>query len=69
VTKRASLAKAYIEQIEKDNPPAGTTLTFADDQRSTSKEAYISLGMGQALSFWFRDKDYKYCFVGLEECP
>lgn len=68
VIRRGNLAKAYIEQIEKDNPASGATLTFEDSSLSTSREAYISLGTGKGIKFWFKDRNYKTCFSAFEKC-
>lgn len=68
VINRSNLARTYIEQIEVINPSSGTTLVFADNKLSTSKEAYIALGTGEAIKFWFKDKNYKGCFIFVESC-
>lgn len=68
VVKRANLAKAYIEQIEKDNSPPESEFVFADNKISTSQEAYIALGTGEAIKFWFKDKNYQTCFTFYENC-
>lgn len=68
VVKRSNIAKHYIQQIEKSAPPKNSFLVFGDNNFSTSKEAYISLGTGQALKFWFRDKNYVGCFTFFEDC-
>lgn len=69
VTLRSNLAKGYIAKIENANLPAGSTLVFADSQLSTADEAYIALGTGEAISFWFADKNYTTCFTAFEDCP
>lgn len=69
VIPRSNLAKVYITKIENDNPPAGSTLVFGDNKLSTSQEAYIALGTGEAIKFWFAGKNYKTCFVAFENCP
>lgn len=69
VVKRSKIAKLYIEKIETENPPAGTLLIFDDSSISTSSEAYIALGTGKALDFWFAGKNYKTCFSAFENCP
>lgn len=69
VIKRSEIAKQYIEKIESENPPTGTLLIFDDSSISTSSEAYIALGTGKALDFWFGDKNYKACFTIFENCP
>jgi len=69
VIKRSKIAKLYIEKIETENPPTGTLLTFDDSPISSSSEAYIALGTGKALDFWFGDKNYKACFTIFENCP
>ena len=69
VVMRSNLAKEYIAKIENDNPPVASTLMFDDNQLSTSQEAYIALGKGEAIGFWFAGKNYKTCFVAFENCP
>ena len=69
VIKRSKIAKQYVEKIESENPPTGTLLIFDDSSISTSSEAYIALGTGKALDFWFGDKNYKGCFTIFENCP
>lgn len=68
VIKRSKIAKLYIEKIETENPFAGTLLTFDDSSISTSSEAYFALGTGKAIDFWFRDKNYRTCFIAFENC-
>lgn len=68
VIKRSGIAKAYIESIENGNIKNGSTIIFEDNEISTSKEAYFSLGTGKALNFWFTDKEYKSCFTFYEDC-
>ena len=68
VFKRADLAKAYVEQIEKENSLPESKLVFADNKMSTSQEAYIALGTGEAIKFWFKDKNYRMCFTFFENC-
>lgn len=68
VTPRSNLARTYLKNIENNNPATGTTLVFADNDLSSSKEAYIALGTGEAIKFWFADKNYKTCFTAFEDC-
>ena len=68
VIKRSNLAKTYISQIEQKHLTVGSTIIFNDNQISTSSEAYISLGTGQAIKFWFSNKNYKTCFTAFEKC-
>lgn len=68
VVMRANLARASIEEIQAKNLSYGSKITFADNARYTSKEAYIALGTGKAIDFWFGDKDYKNCFTFQEDC-
>lgn len=68
VLKRARIAKTYIEKLDSTNLPAGSNIVFRDNAISTSEEAYISLGTGKAIDFWFKDKNYKYCFEVFENC-
>ena len=62
------MAKIYIDQIKKVNPPQEATLVFTDNKLSTSKEAYIALGTGYAIKFFFSDKNYQTCFSEFEDC-
>ncbi|OGD87077.1 hypothetical protein A2164_03145 [Candidatus Curtissbacteria bacterium RBG_13_35_7] len=68
VIKRSNLAKIYIDQIKKVNPPQEATLVFTDNKLSTSKEAYIALGTGYAIKFFFSNKNYQTCFSEFEDC-
>lgn len=68
ITTRAKISRAYLNGIGAKNPPAGSTLVFGDNAISSSYEAYISLGTGTAIKFWFKDKNYKTCFVEFESC-
>lgn len=68
VIKRSILARTYLDKINKNNIASGSMLIFSDNEISTSKEAYISLGSGKAIDFWFDDKEYKYCFTFKEKC-
>ena len=68
VTKRASLAKYHLERIEKEKVDEHTKIFFENDQLSTSEEAYVALGEGKALNFFFPDKNYSYCFSWLFDC-
>lgn len=68
VVNRSKIAKAHIRSIERLNPPGDYTIVFSDDSISSSYEAYISLGTGRALDFWFGDKNYKSCFSAFEIC-
>jgi len=68
VVSRGQLSKKYISQIEKRNLPAGSTLVFNNNPISSSLDAYYALGGGDGISFWFRDKNYKFCFTEFESC-
>mgnify|MGYP001584567993 CR=1 FL=1 len=68
VIDRSRIAQEYINQIEKVNVEQGSTIIFNDNDISTSYEAYISLGTGEALNFYFPDKNYKMCFTEFENC-
>lgn len=67
VVKRSEIAKTYLRNIEKEKPAFGTKLIFDDNAISDSKEAYIALGQGEAINFWF-DGKYRACFTFLESC-
>jgi len=69
VVTRANLARRYIRSIESSNLPSQSTIVFNDNYISTSKEAYITLGGGKAIDFWFKEKKYKTCFTFLDKCP
>lgn len=68
VLERSELARAYIGQIESKSPPNGSLLVFDDSSLSTSQEAYIALGTGEALKLWFPERNYKTCFTFSETC-
>ncbi|OGD86524.1 hypothetical protein A2164_03395 [Candidatus Curtissbacteria bacterium RBG_13_35_7] len=68
VITRSNLAKTYLAKIERDQPVSGSTLIFNDNEISTSDEAYIALGTGEAIDFWFEDKNYSKCFSFNEKC-
>jgi hypothetical protein len=68
VTTRANLALRYILEIERSDLPAGSTLIFNDNYISSSYDAYIALGTGDAINFWFKAKNYKTCFSAFENC-
>ena len=65
--QRANLAKKYLDNIKSQHLPYGSTIIFDDNKISTSKEAYIALGTGEAVTFWF-NKQYKSCFTFFENC-
>lgn len=65
--QRANLAKKYLDNIESQHLPYGSTIIFDEGKISTSKEAYIALGTGEAVTFWF-NKQYKSCFTFFENC-
>lgn len=69
VVNRSNLAHQIIKNVEDDGLPAGSTITFGDSIFASSKEKYVSLGSGEAINFWFRDKNYKTCFSFFENCP
>jgi len=68
VIERSNLASIYLEQIKEIKPLPESTLVFPNSKLSTSKEAYISLGNGEAIKFWFKNKNYKYCFTAFGKC-
>lgn len=68
VLERSNFAKHYILEIERISPPEKSLLLFKENGFSTSKEAYISLGTGEALRFWFKDKNYTSCFEFFQRC-
>lgn len=68
VTNRANLAYKYILTIQNSNLPNGSTLIFNDNYISSSYDAYIALGTGDAINFWFKQKNYKTCFSAFENC-
>lgn len=68
VVTRANLARRYIQTIESQGLPKESTIIFNDNYISTSKEAYITLGGGKAIDFWFKEKKYKTCFTFLNQC-
>lgn len=65
--QRAEIASEYIESLRLTNPPRQSTLIFPDSEISSSYEAYISLGTGKAIDFYFGDI-YSYCFTEFEKC-
>lgn len=69
VIERSKLAKFYLQKIEKDRLPPGSTVTFANTHNSTSQETYFALGSGEALRFWFPEEEYEPCFTWFEKCP
>lgn len=68
VVDRANLAKSYIEKIEDLRPAAGSTLFIQDGKLFSSESAYIALGSGKAVDFWFREMQYGLCFEFLKNC-
>lgn len=66
--KRSKLAKNWLTQIAAKDLPDGSIIIFKDNDLSTSKEAYISLGTGKALHFWFPQRKYRTCFEEFEKC-
>src|SRR3990167_1639295 len=68
VIKRAQISKSIISGIEKKNEQPGALLVFGDSEGFDSKEAYIALGTGKAIDWWFGDKNYRYCFKFQKDC-
>lgn len=68
VLNRSRIAKTYLTRLEKSNLPKSSRIVFEDSEISTSFEAYISLGTGEAIKFWFPDKNYSVCFENFENC-
>lgn len=68
VIQRSNLASQYIRIIESKNLPSGSTIVFNDNDISSSFDAYIALGTGKAINFWFKEKNYKTCFTFREKC-
>lgn len=69
VIKRARISQSIISGIENKNEKPGTLLVFGDSAGFDSKEAYIALGTGKAIDWWFVGRSYKYCFVFQKSCP
>ena len=68
VVKRSNLAKKYFQVIKDSDIPNGSTIIFADSDISSSEEAYVTLGKGLGINFWFVDKNYTYCFERFDNC-
>lgn len=68
VIQRSNLAQKYIIEIETANLLENSTIIFNDNPISSSRDAYIALGTGKAIDFWFEGKNYKYCFSAFENC-
>lgn len=68
ITARAQLSKEYITRLENDNLPRGSTLVFGNNNLSSSIDAYYALGGGDGINFWFKSKNYKFCFTEFESC-
>lgn len=68
VVKRSDLAKKYFQAIDDSGIPNGSTIIFADSDISSSEEAYVTLGKGLGVDFWFGDKNYTYCFERFDSC-
>jgi hypothetical protein len=62
VIKRSEHARTLINRIELLSPAPASKLIF------TGWESYIVLGQGEALGFWFADKNYVACFEAFENC-
>ena len=67
VVKRSLIAKSYIDKIKADNLANNSRILFAGKDINAS-EAYYSLGGGEALRFFFKDKNYNVCFEVFENC-
>lgn len=67
VVERSNLASDYLSKIEAENLANGSMIVFRDNF-STSRDAYFALGTGKAIDFWFKGKNYKYCFDAFEKC-
>ncbi len=68
VTQRAKLSNYYLRDLEQKNLPAGSKIVFTDNTVSSSKEAYVVLGQGKAIGFWFPYKNYEPCFSFYQQC-
>ena len=68
IISRSKLAKTYISNLQNNNLENGTNIVFTDNFLSSSKDAYIALGTGKAIDWFFRGKNYKVCFSGFETC-
>lgn len=68
VIEKSKISKYYLGKIEEKNLPKGSLLIFQDGSKYSSKEAYIALGTGEAIDFWFKDKKYSTCFAFFENC-
>jgi hypothetical protein len=64
----AGVSKYLIGKIESGAYESGTSFVFADTALFSSEQAYISLGGGAGLDFWF-DGRYEYCFEFERMCP
>lgn len=68
VIDRSNLSHRIVNKIEKENPPPGSTINFFDSGPVDSKGQYIALGEGEAINFWFKNRNYKTCFSFFENC-
>ena len=68
VVKRSNLANTYLEKIKREKPVSRSILIFRDNELSTSQEAYISLGTGDAIKFFFASQNYETCFSKFDQC-
>ncbi len=68
VTTRSKISKEYLSQIESMNLKPGSRLVFKDNSLSTSYDAYIALGTGRAIDFWFKGRNYVTCFTFIKSC-
>lgn len=68
VVKRSNVSRLYIDELAALNMTEGSTVIFNDNYISTSFEAYVALGTGKALDFYFPNKNYKSCFTAFENC-
>lgn len=69
VIKRSTIARSHLDKIAVDRPDFGSTIVVDDSSISTSHEAYIALGGGRAVDFWFDDQNYQTCFTAFSDCP
>lgn len=67
VVKRSLIAKSYIDRIKTDNLEYNLRILFTGSDLNAS-EVYYSLGGGEALRFFFKDKNYNVCFDVFENC-
>lgn len=68
VVEKSKISRYYLEKMTLENPPHGSIIKFTEDGKYSSYDAYIALGTGKAITFWFPDKHYLPCFSFYEKC-